>query len=241
MYFTRYSVLQPTCNKRVFSLLIFMKRLLFWKHEIYYRNPTNDLAKLRSIFSNDPETMVLTVKKWQTLRAESNGKSPRVDVSQFVERSRWKVTRSQVEGRKRYAVFSLTPNLRQSKFWLPKWNYQKRSILEMHCDNDRSSARTLSSREFLASTRMPQNLSNHWLIITSDNIHTFHTGKTLRPPFINRGPVAQPTKKYGVWKVGFVGSLHLKMVKFMPFGCFFLEVTTLCSQIKHVGNFYLRL
>lgn len=45
MYFTRYSVLQPTCNKRLFSLLIFMKRLLFWKHDIYYRNPTNDLAK----------------------------------------------------------------------------------------------------------------------------------------------------------------------------------------------------
>ena len=76
---------------------------------------------------------------------------------------------------------------------------------------------------------MPQNLSNHWLIITSDNIHTFHTGKTLGPPFINRGPVAQPTKKYGVWKVGSVGSLHLKMVKFMPFGCFF-DVTTFFSD-----------
>lgn len=58
------------------------------------RNPTNDLAKLRSI-AQHPETMVLTVKKWQTLRAESNGKSPRVDVSHS-----WRGLGGKLPGRK---------------------------------------------------------------------------------------------------------------------------------------------
>ncbi len=79
----------------------------------------------------------------------------------------------------------------------------------MYCD-DRSSARNLSSREFLASmastsTAPLENLQNatqnlsDWLIITSGDLHTFPLQNpwTLSVTVLHRGPVARHQKVAG--------------------------------------------
>ena len=96
LYFTRYSVLQPTCNKHVFSLLIFMKRLLFWKHEETQRMILQNYAAFFPT-SRDygPDGQEMADLEGWVKRKVAKGRCFTI-----VERSRWKVTRSEVEGRK---------------------------------------------------------------------------------------------------------------------------------------------